>query len=292
MTVVKNKISFRDRPALLDQAMRAASRVRQLIGTDQHSPLCIYEACKALGVSVRFNDIDMEGMYQKSGKPQIHLSAKRPLVRRNYNCAHELGHHVFEHGSSIDQLSDRAGLNSRDNPEELLADTFAAHLLIPTIGLRGAFNRRNITPDSVTPLQMYTIACDFGVGYTTLITHMATGLRMISHEKAKELKRRTPKDIRYETLGGIASHSLVIAGPNRNYTKIDAEVGTHILLPKGTVVETGNVIPLGHVKNGNLFLATEPGISNLVSKNWSAEIRISRHAFVGLAQFRHLEEAA
>jgi hypothetical protein len=55
-----------------------------------------------LGVTVRFNNINMEGMYQRGAPPRIHLSARRPLSRRTYNCAHELGHHVFGHGSSIE----------------------------------------------------------------------------------------------------------------------------------------------------------------------------------------------
>jgi hypothetical protein len=56
----------------------------------------------AAGVTVRFNNINMEGMYQRGAPPRIHLSARRPLSRRTYNCAHELGHHVFGHGSSIE----------------------------------------------------------------------------------------------------------------------------------------------------------------------------------------------
>src|SRR3546814_6969436 len=48
------------------------------------------------------------GMYQRAPPPRIHLSARRPLPRRAYNCAHELGHHVFAHGSSIDELREDA----------------------------------------------------------------------------------------------------------------------------------------------------------------------------------------
>ena len=88
--------------------MQAATATRAKAKLDQASPICIYGLCETLGVTVRFNNINMEGMYQRGLPPRIHLSARRPLPRRVYNCAHELGHHVFGHGSSIDELREDA----------------------------------------------------------------------------------------------------------------------------------------------------------------------------------------
>ena len=81
-------------------------------------PICIYRLCEVLGVTVRFNNINMEGMYQRSVPPRIHLSALRPLPRRTYNCAHELGHHVFGHGSSIDELREDAKQHPWEDEKE------------------------------------------------------------------------------------------------------------------------------------------------------------------------------
>jgi hypothetical protein len=92
------KPSF-NRRALATQAMQAAITTRAKAKLDQHGPICIYGLCGTLGVTVRFNNINMEGMYQRGAPPRIHLSARRPLPRRAYNCAHELGHHVFGHGN-------------------------------------------------------------------------------------------------------------------------------------------------------------------------------------------------
>ena len=101
------KPSF-NRRALATQAMQAATVTRAKVKLDQAGPICIYGLCETLGVTVRFNNINMEGMYQRGLPPRIHLSARRPLPRRAYNCAHELGHHVFGHGSSIDELREDA----------------------------------------------------------------------------------------------------------------------------------------------------------------------------------------
>ena len=95
---------------------------------------------------MRFNNINMAGMYQRGLPPRIHLSA-RPLQRRAYNCAHELGHHVFGHGSSIDELREDAKSQPWDDPKEFLADTFAGFILMPIIGLRRAFSVRGSRGD-------------------------------------------------------------------------------------------------------------------------------------------------
>ncbi|MCY4309752.1 MAG: ImmA/IrrE family metallo-endopeptidase, partial [Rhodospirillaceae bacterium] len=118
-----------DRHTLANQAMQAAAATRAKANLDQAGPICIYGLCETLGVVVRFNNINMEGMYQRSIPPRIHLSARRPLPRRTYNCAHELGHHVFGHGSSIDELREDAKLQPWEDPKEFLADTFAGFIL-------------------------------------------------------------------------------------------------------------------------------------------------------------------
>ncbi|MGH9808928.1 MAG: ImmA/IrrE family metallo-endopeptidase, partial [Terriglobia bacterium] len=164
--------------------MRAAIATRARARLDQHGPVCIYGLCDELGVSVRFNNINMEGMYQGGSPPRIHLSARRPLARRTYNCAHELGHHVFGHGSSIDELREEAKDHAWDEPKEFLADTFAGFLLMPIVGLRRAFAVRGWVPETATPAQMFTVACDFGVGYGTLLTHLSAGVNTISRARA------------------------------------------------------------------------------------------------------------
>jgi Zn-dependent peptidase ImmA (M78 family) len=107
------KASF-NRRALATQAMQAATATRAKAKLDQAGPnLRLCPLRRAGRVAVRFNDINMEGMYQRGAPPRIHVSARRPLPRRAYNCAHELGHHVFGHGSSIDELREDAKAQPR-----------------------------------------------------------------------------------------------------------------------------------------------------------------------------------
>ena len=223
-----------NRRALANQAMRTAIATRAKAKLDQHGPICIYELSETLGVTVRFNNINMEGMYQRGAPPRIHLSARRPLPRRAYNCAHELGHHVLGHGSSIDELRKDAKQYCWEDPKEFLADTFAGFILMPIMGLHRAFATRGWTPETATKAQIFTIACEFGVGYRTVLTHLSAGVNMISRARAVALQRAAPKALRTDILGALTPEPLIVADRHRAGPTIDVEVMMLLLLPPGT----------------------------------------------------------
>ncbi len=289
------KPSF-NRRALATQAMQAAAATRAKAKLDQSSPICIYGLCETLGVAVRFNNINMEGMYQRGLPPRIHLSARRPLPRRAYNCAHELGHHVFGHGSSIDELREDAKAQPWEDPKEFLADTFAGFILMPIIGLRRAFSARSWIPESATPAQIFTIACDFGVGYATLLTHLSAGVNMLSRGRAAALQRVTPKALRMGILGALTPEPLIVADRHRAAPTLDAEVKMLLLLPPGAAVTGGGLAFERDLAGGRLFRAVKPGIFQASAGAWAVFVRVAPvqknepYGYVGLAQYRHLEE--
>src|SRR5262249_42244789 len=241
MNVLRTTKPSFNRRALATQAMQAAATTRAKAKLDQVSPICIYGLCETLGVRVRFNNINMDGMYHRGLPPRIHLSARRPLPGRAYNCAHELGHHVFGHGSSIDELREDAKAQPWEDPKEFLADTFAGFILMPIIGLRRAFSVRGWTPETAMPAQIFTIACQFGVGSATLLPHLSAGLNILSRGRAAVLQRVTPKALRIDILGALPPEPLILADRHRAAPTLDAEVKTLLLLPSGTAV-TGDGI--------------------------------------------------
>ena len=283
-----------DRRALANQALRAAATARATATLDQHRPICIYGLAEALGVTVRFNNINMEGMYHRCARPRIHLSALRPLPRRAYNCAHELGHHVFGHGSSIDELREDASVHPWDDPKEFLADAFAGVTLMPIIGLRRAFAVRGWTPQNASAPQLFSIACDFGVGYRTLVTHLVASVHLISRARAAALQRLTPKVLRTAVLGHEAAVPLLVADRYCMARTLDAEVSTLLLLPPGTQIAGPSLAYERDLPNGRLFRAAQPGIvqARACDGAWTTFIRVARKAYVGLAAYRHLEEDA
>ena len=289
------KPSF-NRRALATKAMQAAAATRATAKLDQAGPICIYGLCETLGVVVRFNNINMEGMYQRGRPPRIHLSARRPLPRRAYNCAHELGHHVFGHGSSIDELHENAKARPWEDPKEFLADTFAGFILMPITGLRRAFSVRGWMSETATSPQIFTIACEFGVGYATLLTHLSAGVNMLSRSRAAALRRVTPKALRMDILGALTSEPLIVADHFRTAPTLDAEVETLLLLPPSTEVAGGGLAFERDLVTGRLFRAVKPGVFQASADEWAVFVRIApvqkdeRYGYVGLARYRHLEE--
>lgn len=285
-----------DRRALAIQAMQAAAATRAKAKRDQAGPICIYGLCETLGVVVRFNNINMEGMYQRGTPSRIHLSARRPLARRAYNCAHELGHHVFGHGSSIDELREDAKATPWDDPKEFLADTFAGFILMPIVGLRHAFAVRGWVPEAASPAQIFIIACEFGVGYATLLTHLSVGVNMLSRGRAAALQRVTPKALRMDILGTLTPEPLVVADLHRAAPTLDAEVKTLLLLPPGTTVAGEGLAFERDLADGRLYRAVKAGIFQASAGDWAAFVRVAPvqkdepYGYVGLAQYRHLEE--
>jgi Zn-dependent peptidase ImmA (M78 family) len=290
MTAIRTNKPSLDRRSLATQAIQTAAATRAEAGVGQAGPICIYAVCETLGVNVRFNKINMEGMYQRGAPPRIHLSARRPLPRRAFNCAHELGHHMFRHGTSIDELREDAKSNPWEDPKEFLADTFAGFVLMPTIGLRRAFKARGWKSATATPAQMFTIACEFGVGYNTLLTHLSASMSTLPYGRAKILKRTKPSAIRAEVLGALTPEPLIVADLHRVSPTLDTEVNSLVLLPAGTEVGGGALVRERDLETGPVFRAVRPGIVRATAGHWAAFVRVAPEAYVGLAQYRHLED--
>lgn len=294
MNAPLSRLTSAERKSLVMQGMQASITARVKAGLDLKGPACVYSMCELHNVAVRFNDINMEGMYDRTPKPRIHVSALRPLARRTFTCAHELGHHVFGHGSTIDELREDQANNLDRPPNEILADAFASFVLMPTLGLREAFVKRSLDPNHATALDMYAIACNFGVGQSTLVNHLAYGIKMIRQTQRDRLGRITPKMIRTELLGEVVSTPLTIADQYWTSPTLDMEQDALLLLPPGVVVDASMLLPERELAAGRLFRAAKCGITRVVipGTQWATYVRVARRQYVGMARFRHLEETA
>jgi Zn-dependent peptidase ImmA (M78 family) len=124
-----------------------------------------------------------------SSAPKILLSSLRPQGRRNFTCAHEIGHHIFGHGEQFDELTDEKSTMRKNDPKEFSADCFAAYFLMPKSTIENGMKRRGYAYESMKPIQVYSLASWLGVGYSTLVNHLLYGIGTISRNKAQELQR-------------------------------------------------------------------------------------------------------
>jgi Zn-dependent peptidase ImmA (M78 family) len=279
---------------LARKAVRGAFDIRRRGKILPESPVCIYDLAERLNVSVCFQGgSSFGGMYSKSSNT-ILVPALRPPGRQAFTAAHELGHWYFQHGSRIDELR-TSRQHSYMDPEEKIADLFAAHLLMPSRAIDGAFSRRNWSPGTCAPSELYLIACEFGVGYETLITHLRFALNKITDTRAKQLESITPKIIRQKLIGDIfkidAKH-IVLTDYQWASSTIDLQVGHLAFLPKSAVIEKNAVSIVAELPDGLLVRGEYPGISRtfLEGQEWAKFLRISRADFIGLNKYRHLED--
>jgi hypothetical protein len=279
---------------LYKQGLLKAEDVRMQLNIDSFEPLSIFDVCDKLNVSVRIYDNNMEGIYsinKKGTHPTIILSNKRPLPRRFFTCAHELGHHVFGHGSKFDEMLDVSNNAGSKHPDEILVDAFAGHLLMPVSGIETEFIKRNWNIQNSSPVEFFTIASLFAVGYGTLLFHCKAN-QLISDSKFNELSRTKPAKLLTTLLGESIKNSHFKIIDNRTQVSvIDIEVSNYIIFPEKMNIEGSHLTKLSQTSLGDAYRAEKSGIVRVSSfdRNLNTFVRIQKSNYTGLAEYRHLE---
>jgi len=178
-------------------------------------------------------------------------------------------------------------------PEELLANTFASYLLMPRHAVADAFARREVQPAAADPIDMYSVACQLGVGYETLLKHLRWSLDSLSSSRLTDLCAIPPKEIRRAVLGTTPSSHLVIADAAWRTVPIDMEVGDFAVLPNSIRLAGSSAGVAGDCLYGTVVEALRPGLTQAVMNDpdgFAAMIRVSRRQFTGRGLYRHLED--
>lgn len=271
-------------------AILKASQIRKQLGLGMFQPINIFDACTKMGIDIRFVDLNMEGFYViQNNTPSILISTKRPLPRRTFTCGHELGHHVFGHGSKLDILSDEKEHTTIKDDDEILVDAFAAALLMPVGAIQAEFVKRSWNIQNASPVNFYTICSVFGVGYQTLVVHCKVS-GLITESKAVGLLKLTPAKIFKTHFGAVEEKSYFrIMDEYAELSVVDLEVSNYIILPFSTLIEGQSLEKIGTSELGCVYIAKKPGIFTANNSGKSYFIRIQRENYIGFAEYRHLE---
>ena len=244
-------------------------------------------------IELRFLDVaSMEGLYQKEGPTVIIISSRRPRGRRAFTCAHELGHHIFGHGTRVDELTAQQERVGPFQPEEYLADTFASAPLMPKAAVDWAFRTRGWLPADCTLLQLYTVACWLDVGYETLVYHLGMSLHALNRSRMEQLLRAHPKRIRADFVGFDHDGDVVVVDAHWQDRAIDLEVGDLAAVP-ADVVREGECVDIVRAQGDMTRLrGAAAGRGRVVTRDgsWSAYVRVARRGYIGRSIFRHLED--
>lgn len=281
------------REQLSRSALHKALKLRRDYGIAVNQVFDVFDFTTTCGLEVRFVDIpSFEAMYVQDDQPRILLSSHRPMARQAFSCAHELGHHIFGHGSRIDNYIDSEADERRFESQEFIADRFASFLLMPKTLVAHAFHTRGWTIEACSPTQLFTIAGWLGVGYTTLIYQMAMSLNLFTRRDAEALLHFTPKEIREDLFVQSVMGNVIVVDAHWKDRAIDVQVGDHIRLPTDIEYEGSSLAPLPDHEEGAIYEASSPGVGRFLhsASEWCSYVRVSRRGYVGRSIFRHLED--
>jgi Zn-dependent peptidase ImmA (M78 family) len=248
------------RDHILDGARRAME-VRAQLSIEKTASVDPLDAASRLGIQVWFRDARAyDGVYSAGGPPIIVLASNRPLGRTAFTCAHEIGHHVFGHGATVEEVLD-ARTGTSISPSELQADSFAANLLMPRSAVVHALNVRGITVTNITPLQVLQVASWLGVGYGSLIDHMRHQLKLLSYDQVISLKKNEPRTTKAQVTGVHGGrHDAIVIDAHWGARAIDCRVDDYVSAPTAltsTLLAPGSAVD-GHFAHQATVVGEEP----------------------------------
>jgi hypothetical protein len=281
---------MQSRQELARVALRAALEIRKKCVGSYDAPICPYDVAEKLGLEVWFLDgASFGGMFVK-GQQRLFIPAERPPGRKAFTCGHEMAHWRFDHGTRVDELDfDRS---DSTNPEEIIANLFSGYLLMPRRAVESEFGRRSLDPNKCSPIDIYLVASQLGVGYETLLKHLHWSLNLIDHSRMTDFCLIPPKDIRRTVIGSRCPGHLVLADQLWHKVAIDLEIGDVAVVPKECTQTGLSVRCIGECEYGKMFQAVHTGLAQLLAnqQDWAAMVRVSRKHYVGRGAYRHLED--
>ena len=274
------------------RAAREAARTRGRLGIDPTSSVCPFDIAERLGVIVRLDAVpSLEGMYSPGPKKTVVLGSERPWGRIRHTCGHEIGHAEFGHGARVDEVCN--GRRRTWSPEEYLADRFSTALLMPKLAVADALRRRGWDATTMTAVQVFVLAQDFGVGYTNFVSHAERTLKIVPGAAAERLRRegRQLGPLRNTVAGFEVVNDVFVCDEHWGARALDVETGDIVMVPANALF-SGECARLSH-DVGAYLVAVQAGEGHLRlrQRTSAVTVRVSRRGFTGLARYRHLAEA-
>jgi len=182
------------------QSAYAAMREHISLGTEMSKRIDIFGIIRRRGgIWLMFKTLDvLYGAYQRAGEAAgIQINSKHPPNLQRYTGAHEYGHHILGHGSSFDREEHIQSTGGQTGPQELAAQTFAAHFLMPLQLVNTLLRQMGLTSrtEQITPREIYLLSLELGSSYIATVNHLYN-LKKISPQLAAELRQKKPKEIK------------------------------------------------------------------------------------------------
>lgn len=179
------------------QAAAAAIGLLAEAGIDQEKQIDVFDLCEQLGLWLAFFSLDdLLGAFIPEGSGGILVTTERPVTMQRYTVAHELGHWRLGHTEGPALVGEEQVLGATTNETELLAQIFAATLLMPPPLIFGVLRRLELRSE-LRPIDAYTVAREAGVSYEAAVRQLAN-LEIIAPNQIPKLLDTAPLKIKTE----------------------------------------------------------------------------------------------
>jgi len=202
------------RAVLMRTAAQTAGRQLRELAVDLHRPVNVFGIIKDLGIELMFRPLEgkPDGFYLPSAGPNrragILLNSNRSSPRQRYTAAHELCHFIRGDPARIDVVREDCGYVSLGrSKEEVTADFFAAHFLMPPTLVTHLFRKMGLKKHDLTPGDVYRLALAMRTSYEATCNHLLN-LQFISLNLHQTLRKIPPKRIKSEWASDVG-HSDV-----------------------------------------------------------------------------------
>jgi Zn-dependent peptidase ImmA (M78 family) len=230
--------------------MMVANQTHRDSGVARDDYVDVFAALQAVGVCcIAKPSRRLAGAYAapEHGGPVVLLNSNLDEMTMRHTAAHELGHHVFCHGSRADERVDPDGssLGGLWPDEEKLAEAFAPWFLMPLPAVRTAMRRAGVNLPTA-PVDIHQIACWLGATFAGTTRHLVN-LKMITPEQATRLVRtwRAKNATIRATLCGSAvppPGRTWVMRPEANQANLHVIAGDTLVFPTETLPAP---LPLG-----------------------------------------------
>ncbi len=200
--------------SLIDRAravgLQGAAREHASLRTNLRHRIDIFGIMAQRGIQVMFQPLNpLYGAYLDEEVPGVLINVKHPPNLQRFTAAHEYGHFVMQHGTSADSEEQIFSSHSLNNVQEVEAQNFAAHFLMPAQLVNVLLQHMGLfsDPSRMTPREAYQLSLELGVSYEALVNHLVA-TKKVSQNIAAMLRRQTPKTIKASIGQGVRPQDI------------------------------------------------------------------------------------
>jgi hypothetical protein len=143
---------------------------------------------------------------------------------------------------------------------------------------------------TLTPIQAFTLAGVFAVGYQTFLWQLAVGLQVVEDAAFRSLLKSKPKAIRRDIWPASADSKLAIVDDAWEITPLDLEVGDFVATTHEADLTSPLFQKVADTADHSIWIAETPGRGHLSRDKRKISVRVSRKGYIGAWRHRFVPE--